>query len=91
ALVNHFEQRLGIKRGETTANGNYTLLCVECLASCDTAPVIQVNDEFVDHVTFEMADALISEWNRELTANNDDVGTQFIASPDQEISAPRAQ
>jgi NADH-quinone oxidoreductase E subunit len=91
ALVNHFEQRLGIKRGETTANGNYTLLCVECLASCDTAPVIQVNDEFVDHVTFEMADALISEWNRELTAHNDDVGTQFIASPDQEISAPRAQ
>jgi NADH-quinone oxidoreductase E subunit len=91
ALVNHFEQRLGIKRGETTANGDYTLLCVECLASCDTAPVIQINDEFVNHVTFDMADALIDEWDRELTASNNDVGTQFNASSEQEISMPRAQ
>ena len=90
-LVNHLEQRLGIKRGETTANGNYTLLCVECLASCDTAPVIQVNDEFVDRVTSDMADALIDEWDKELTAINDHVGAQLITSSDQEISVPQAQ
>jgi NADH-quinone oxidoreductase E subunit len=89
ALVIHLEQRLGIKRGETTTDGNYTLMAVECLASCGTAPVIQVNDEFVEQVTLEMADALIDEWDRELNAN---VGTQFIASSsDQEISVPRAQ
>jgi NADH:ubiquinone oxidoreductase subunit E len=89
ALVDHFEQRLGIKRGETTADGNYTLMTVECLASCGTAPVIQVNDEFVENITFEMADALIDELDRELNAN---VGTQFItSSSDQEISVPRAQ
>ena len=89
ALVDHLEQRLGIKRGETTADGNYTLMTAECLASCGTAPVIQVNDEFVENVTLDMADALIDEWDRELNAR---VGTQFITSAsDQEISAPRAQ
>ncbi len=67
-LVNHLEQRLGIKRGETTADGNYTLMTAECLASCGTAPVIQVNDEFVENVTPAMTDALIDEWERELQA-----------------------
>jgi NADH-quinone oxidoreductase E subunit len=60
-LVSHLEQRLDIKRGETTADGN-------CLASCGTAPVLQVNDEFVENVTLEMADALVDEWDRELKA-----------------------
>jgi NADH-quinone oxidoreductase E subunit len=59
AIVSYLEQRLGIKRGETTADGNYTLLTSECLASCGTAPVLQVNDEFVENVTTEMVDALI--------------------------------
>src|SRR5438270_1942826 len=67
ALVKHFEQRLGIKRGETTADGNYTLMTAECLASCGTAPVLQVNDEFVENVTPEMVNTLIDEWNRELS------------------------
>ncbi len=66
-LVSQLEQRLGIKRGETTADGNYTLLTTECLASCGTAPVLQINDEFVENVTPEMADALIDELNRELS------------------------
>src|SRR5260370_1336674 len=66
ALVNHLEQRLGIKRGETTADGNYTLMTTECLASCGTAPVLQVNNEFVENVTLEMADALVDEWDKEL-------------------------
>jgi len=67
-LVNHLEQRLGIKRGETTVDGNYTLMTTECLASCGTAPVLQVNNEFVENVTLEMADALVDEWDRELKA-----------------------
>jgi len=67
-LVKHLEQRLGIKHGETTADGNYTLMTAECLASCGTAPVLQVNDEFVENVTLEMADALVDEWDRGLNA-----------------------
>jgi NADH-quinone oxidoreductase E subunit len=66
ALVEHLEQRLGIKRGETTPDGKFTLMTVECLASCSTAPALQVNDEFVENVTFEVADALINDLEREL-------------------------
>src|SRR5215467_6350170 len=65
-LVNHLEQRLGIKRGETTVDGNYTLMTTECLASCGTAPVLQVNNEFVENVTLDMADTLVDAWQKEL-------------------------
>jgi NADH-quinone oxidoreductase E subunit len=78
ALVEHLEKRIGIQRGETTPDGNYTLMTAECLASCGTAPVLQVNGKFVENVTLEMADALIDELDRELNAN---VGAQFIAPP----------
>lgn len=67
-LVEHLEQRLGIKRGETTPDGNYTLLTTECLASCGTAPVLQVNNEFVENLTLETADALVDNLDRELKA-----------------------
>ncbi len=65
-LIEHFEERLGIKRGETTPDGNYTLMTVECIASCSTAPALQVNDEFVENVTLEVADTLIADMDREL-------------------------
>jgi NADH-quinone oxidoreductase E subunit len=73
ALLEHLEQRLGIKCGETTPDGNYTLLPIECLASCGTAPVLQVNDEFVENVTPAMADALIDELNRELASGKSEM------------------
>jgi NADH-quinone oxidoreductase E subunit len=66
ALVDHLEQRLGIKRGETTPDGRFTLLTAECLASCGTAPVLQVNNEFVEQVTPERADELLAALNQEL-------------------------
>jgi NADH-quinone oxidoreductase E subunit len=70
ALVIQLEKRLGIKRGETTADGNYTLQTVECLASCGTAPVLQINNEFVENVTPDMLNALVDSWDRELQAKN---------------------
>ena len=75
ALVEHLEQRLGIKRGETTADGNYTLLTFECLASCGTAPVLQVNDDFVENLTLEKADALLDRLDQELKQST--VGATF--------------
>ncbi|GAC1512793.1 MAG: hypothetical protein NVS2B12_30230 [Ktedonobacteraceae bacterium] len=66
ALIGHFEGRLDIKRGETTPDGNYTLLTAECIASCSSAPALQVNDEFVENVTFDVADSLLDSLDREL-------------------------
>src|SRR6266699_1346585 len=80
ALVTQLEKRLGIKRGETTADGNYTLQTVECLASCGTAPVLQINDEFVENVTLEMADALVDTWDQELQASNTAIKTEARSS-----------
>lgn len=67
-LIKHMESRLGIKRGETTPDGRYSLMTVECLASCTTAPALQVNDEFVENLDLEKLNALFDELDRELAA-----------------------
>lgn len=58
-LLEHLESRLGIERGQTTPDGMFTLLGVECLAACGLAPAMQVNDQFVEFVTPQKADALL--------------------------------
>ncbi len=62
ALMRQMEGDLGIARGETSADGQFTLLGAECLASCGTAPVLQVNDEFEENVSPDRASALIAAW-----------------------------
>jgi len=47
-IVAHMEKKLGIKVGETTPDGKFTLKKVECLASCGTAPMLQVNERKFD-------------------------------------------
>lgn len=58
-IVHHLEKKLGIKTGETTADGLITLHEVEDLGTCGTCPVIQVNDVYYENMTVEKADALI--------------------------------
>lgn len=64
-IVAHFESRLGIKPGETTADGQFTLKTVECLAACGTAPVIQVGTEYHENLTTEKVDQLLDQWKAE--------------------------
>jgi NADH-quinone oxidoreductase subunit E len=64
-IVTHFESRLGIKPGETTADGKFTLKTVECLAACGTAPVIQVGTEYHESLTTEKVDQLLDQWKAE--------------------------
>lgn len=58
-IFNYLSKKLGIKHGETTADGLFTLSHVECLASCGTCPVIQVNDKYYEMMTTEKVDMLI--------------------------------
>src|SRR6185437_12698855 len=51
-------------RGETSADGRFTLQGVECLAACGMAPVLQVNGDFVENVTPERAERLIQRLER---------------------------
>ena len=58
-IVDHLEKILGIKEGETTEDGLFTLSTVECLGSCGTCPVVQVNDVYYENMTTEKVDELI--------------------------------
>ncbi len=58
-ILAYIEKKLGIKAGQTTADGLFTLHEVECLASCGTCPVIQVNDTYYENLTVKKVDLLI--------------------------------
>ena len=58
-LVEHLESKLDINVGETTADGKFSLVRVECLGSCGTAPMFQLNDDYHEDLTFEKVDQLL--------------------------------
>ncbi len=58
-VVKHVSDRLGIRPGETSRDGKFTLEMVECLASCGTAPALRVNDELYENLTAEKIDELL--------------------------------
>jgi NADH-quinone oxidoreductase subunit E len=60
-LLHHLEQRLGIKTGDTTPDGKFTLEDVECIAACTEAPCLQVNYRYFHRITREQADELIDD------------------------------
>lgn len=60
-LIAHLEQRLGVKAGETTRDGKFTLLTVECLAACGGAPVMMIDDKLYETVSPADADRALAE------------------------------
>jgi len=61
-IVEHFESRLNIEEGETTPDNLFTLETVECLGSCGSAPMCQVNDgPYRENLTRDDVDDLLSE------------------------------
>lgn len=63
-LLHHCEKRLGIHAGETTKDGKVTLRTAECLASCGTAPMMQVNRDYHENLTIEQVDAILDRLTR---------------------------
>ena len=64
-IMRHLESRLGIKMGQTTEDGLFTLKAVECLGACGYAPMLQVGDQFHEFLTIEKVDALIEQFRVE--------------------------
>jgi NADH-quinone oxidoreductase subunit E len=60
-IVAHIENRLGIKEGETTADGLFTLKTTECLGSCGTAPMLQCGADYYENLTNEKVDTLLDK------------------------------
>ena len=59
-LMKYIESKLGVKTGETTPDGRFTLTAVECLGSCGTAPVMQINDDYYENLTEQEIDRILS-------------------------------
>ncbi len=67
-VVQHISKRLGIECGETTHDGRFTLSKVECLGSCDTAPMFQLNDDYHENLTTEDIDRVLDDCEKEASA-----------------------
>ena len=60
-LIHHAEKKCGIQMGETTPDGNFTISEVECLGSCGTAPVCQINDDYHENFDVQALDKVLGE------------------------------
>ena len=64
-IINHLEQKLNIKVGETSSDGMFTLKAVECLGSCGTAPMMQVGADYHENLSIEKVDKLVDGFRQE--------------------------
>ncbi len=58
-IIEHLIKKLGIKIGETTSDGKFTLTQVECLGACGTAPVMMINDRYYENLTEKKVDQIL--------------------------------
>ena len=58
-IVEHLQKRLGIKFGETTSDGRFTLKEVECLGACVNAPMLQIGHQYYENLTPAKIDQII--------------------------------
>ncbi|MBV7274854.1 NAD(P)H-dependent oxidoreductase subunit E [Clostridiaceae bacterium UIB06] len=62
-VLEEFERKLGVKMGETTPDGKYTVQSLRCVGACGLAPVVTVNDKVYGHFTKQMVDKILDEYN----------------------------
>lgn len=60
-VIKELQNKLQIKTGETTKDNLFTLTEVECLAACEGAPAIQINDNYIENVGTEHVDKIINK------------------------------
>jgi NADH-quinone oxidoreductase subunit E len=60
-IVEYLKNKLSIEVGETTPDNKFTLVIVECLGSCGTAPMMQINDTYYENLTEEKVDRILAE------------------------------
>lgn len=61
-VVSHLEKKLGIRCGETTGDGRYTLRTVECLGACVNAPMMQVDKEYHENLTADKINQVLEQY-----------------------------
>ncbi len=69
-IIKYIGEKLGIKPGETTTDGMFSLKTVECLGACGYAPMMQMGKYYREHLTKEKCDAIIDECSKNSATNN---------------------
>jgi NADH-quinone oxidoreductase subunit E len=69
-IIAYIKEKLGIRAGETTEDGMFTLKTVECLGACGYAPMMQLGKFYKEHLTKEKVDQIINECRAAAAANN---------------------
>ena len=64
-ILKEFEEKLGIKNGETTEDGKFTLSTLRCVGACGLAPVVQVNGKTYGNATLETVAEILEEYSKE--------------------------
>lgn len=86
----YFHKRLGVKPGEVTKDGMWSFEEVECLGSCGTAPMCQINDVFFENLTDEKLDMIVARIEKEqpdlrFSTVKDELGAGLAGAPKSEI------
>ena len=63
-VYSHLKNKLGIKTGETTPDGKFTLKEVECLAACGWGPVFQIREKYYMNLTNEKVDEIVADLSK---------------------------
>jgi len=84
-IVAACSERLGIGLGETTADGNFTLIEVECLGACVNAPMMQINDDFYEDLDKDSTKAILDALAR---GEKPKIGTQIKRQTSAPVGGP---
>ncbi|HTJ53570.1 MAG TPA: NADH-quinone oxidoreductase subunit NuoE [Cyclobacteriaceae bacterium] len=62
-ILEHLTKTLGIKYGETSADGRYTLLPNPCLGTCDCAPALMIDNDLYRNLTIDQLDEILKKYD----------------------------
>ena len=60
-ILTYLKEKLGLDVGEVSSDGKFSLTTVECLGSCGTAPVMQINDTYYENLTKDKVDEILGK------------------------------
>ena len=89
-LMEHLQERFGIKPGEVTEDGRFSYEAVECLGSCGTAPMCEINDTYFENLTPEKLEAIVKRIEKEqpdlrYSTKRDELASGFADHPKSEV------
>jgi NADH-quinone oxidoreductase subunit E len=81
------QDKLGVRSGETTEDGEFTLLEVECLGACVNAPMMQINDDYYEDLDSGGTAAILDELRAGKTSKTGSQLARFTCEPLGELTS----